>query len=151
MKNISLIILIFIYIHLEAVHMQFSKQKYSYNFFAPVAHAFNTSLPKHLKILTITEVSQTEDIWWYARDLVIYIKAFFFCIIALIAYNIKNPSIWISLMFLTVILFSFKEISDYVLFKNIFSMYDDNKIATGFILVFSGGYAYDQCVRNKRI
>lgn len=88
------------------------------------------------------EVDQEEWIWWYARNLVIYVKALILSIIAYVAYRIKEHDKFIDLMFVVLIFFIAKEIRDYIFFKNIFNMYNDNLIATGAIVALTGLYIY---------
>lgn len=139
MKNILLVFLILVYVNLESVHVQFSKKKYSKNFFAPVARTINNYLPDFYQI---PEVNQTEDIWWYAHDLIENIKAILLGCIALLAYIIREKNIYIVSIFTVLIVFLFIEIVQYILFKNIFSMVYDNYVCDGAILLFLGLYIF---------
>jgi hypothetical protein len=132
MRNIFLVFLIILYVNLESVHVQFSKNRYSKNFFAPVAKAINNCLPSFYQI---TVVNQDEDIWWYAHDLIENIKAFLLGIIAIFAYTAKENSIWIKLIFTTLLVFLGIEIYQYIVFKNIFNMEYDNYVCDGAIVL----------------
>jgi hypothetical protein len=141
--------LFIVYINSESLHLIFSDKKFRYevNFFAPVAHKVNEVLPS---FLMIPEIDQKEYVWWYAKDLSLYIKAFLLGLIARISYDIKEQNRYISLMYTVLLFFILKEVVDYILFKNIFNMYWDNVVANFAIIVLSFMYALNEPRGSKK-